>query len=104
MSGSISADPTAVPAAASGVPVPPALALAPDGSVNNGGPPAAPPTSLRADMGRALADALGRALAGGDTRAARVALTALSGLVGDEPDGSAAPVVDLSAERERRQR
>jgi hypothetical protein len=69
-------------------------------------PPAAPPTSIRADMGRALADGLARALAAGDGRAARVALAALSGLVDDGPElapGGGAPVVDLAAERRRRE-
>jgi hypothetical protein len=55
-------------------------------------------------MGRALADALARALAAGDARAARVALTALSGLVDDAPEGSGASIVDLAAARERRGR
>jgi hypothetical protein len=60
--------------------------------------------SLRADMGRALADGLARALASGDARTARVALAALSGLLDDAPEGSGAPVVDLAAEREKRGR
>jgi hypothetical protein len=65
---------------------------------------AAPSTSLRADMGRALADAIARALAIGDAHAARVALTALSGLVGDAPDQNGAPAVDLAEKREGAER
>jgi hypothetical protein len=55
-------------------------------------------------MGRALVDGLARALAAGAARGARVALTALSGLVDDPSDGSAVSVVDLAVERERRGR
>lgn len=51
-------------------------------------------------MARALSDALARAMATGDTRAARIALTALSGLVDDEAEGSSAP--DLATERRKR--
>src|SRR5262249_13370980 len=78
----------------------------PDDACDEACRPTPPPSagSLRADMGRALADALARALATGDARAARVALTALSGLVDDAPEGSRAPVVDLASERERRGR
>jgi hypothetical protein len=55
-------------------------------------------------MGRAFADGLARALAAGDARAARIALTALSGLDGAAeaaPLGDA-PVVDLEAEQRKR--
>jgi hypothetical protein len=55
-------------------------------------------------MGRALADGLARALAAGDARMAKIALAALSGLVDEgAPEGNAA-VVDLGAERRRRDR
>jgi hypothetical protein len=66
--------------------------------------PAAPTISIRADMRRALADGLTRALAAGDERAARIALTALSGLMDDGADAAPvgdAAVVDLMTERRR---
>jgi len=53
---------------------------------------------------RALSDALARAMATGDTRAARIALTALSGLVDDGTEGGGAPVADLATERRKRGR
>ena len=66
--------------------------------------PAAPTGSIRADMRRALAEGLTRALAAGDDKAARIALTALSGLMDDAPEaapiGSAA-VVDPRTEGRR---
>jgi len=78
------------------------FALVPDDAT------AAPPTSIRAEMGRSLADGLGRALAAGDNREARRILAALSALTADDlPDAapaSGAPVVDLAVERERRGR
>ena len=52
--------------------------------------PAAVSASMRADMRRALAEGLTRALAAGDDKAARVAIVALSGLMDDAAD--AAPV------------
>ncbi len=58
-------------------------------------------------MGRALADGLARALAVGDTRTARVALAALSGLVDDAPEaapGDGGAVVDFAAAAGRRRR
>jgi hypothetical protein len=70
-------------------------------------PPAVPDTSVRIAMGRALSEGLARALAAGDTRAARIALGALSGLVDDTPEATpvaGAPVLDLSAERRKRGR
>jgi hypothetical protein len=81
----------------------------PDGTAAHDAPPSSPmppeaSTSIRADMGRALADGLARALAAGDTRAARVALAALAALVDDAPEGSGAAVVDLGTERRRRER
>ena len=54
----------------------------------------------RADLARALADGLARALAAGDGRAARVALAALQELTADL--GVGAPVVDLAVERRKR--
>src|SRR5262249_4568575 len=66
--------------------------------------PPAPTTSIRAEPGRALADGLARALAVGDSRTARIALAALSGLVDDAPEGGGAAVVDLGEERRRRDR
>ena len=69
--------------------------------------PAAPTTSIRADMRRALAEGLTRALAAGDDKAARIALTALSGLMDDAPEAAsvgAVAVVDVIAEQRRRER
>jgi hypothetical protein len=57
--------------------------------------PAAVSASIRADMRRALAEGLTRALAAGDDMAARVAIVALSGLMDDAADP--APVVDAVA-------
>jgi hypothetical protein len=57
--------------------------------------PAAVSASIRADMRRALAEGLTRALAAGDDKAARIAIVALSGLMDDVAD--AAPVVDAAA-------
>ncbi len=59
--------------------------------------PVTPIVSIRADMRRALADCLTRALAAGDDEAARIALTALSGPMDDALDAApvgAAAVVD----------
>ena len=60
--------------------------------------PAASTGSIRADMGRALAEGLARALTAGDGKAARIALVALSGLMDDAPEaapvGAVAMVVD----------
>lgn len=58
-------------------------------------------------MGRALAEALARAMTAGDAHAARVLLTALSGLVDDVPaaapaSGAPAPVVDLGTKQQKR--
>jgi hypothetical protein len=67
----------------------------------------APAVSIRADMGRLLADSLARALGAGDTHAARVALIALSGLVDDASDAAvpdAAPLIDLPAAADRLRR
>jgi hypothetical protein len=57
--------------------------------------PAAVSASIRADMRRALAEGLTRALAAGDDKAARVAIVALSGLMDDA--AAAAPVVGAAA-------
>jgi hypothetical protein len=65
-------------------------------------PSEGPSTSIRADLGRALADGLARAMAAGDMRAARIALAALSALMEDAPEQGGAPVVDLAAERRKR--
>jgi hypothetical protein len=67
---------------------------------------AAPSMSIRADMRRALADGLTRALAAGDDKAARIALTALSGLMDDAPEAApvgAVAVVDPMTEGRRRE-
>ena len=64
-----------------------------------------PPGDPRANLVRALADGAARAFAAGDSRAARVALAALSGLVDDAPDaapGNDAAVVNLATERRQR--
>jgi hypothetical protein len=65
-----------------------------------------PTTSIRADVGRALADGLARAFGAGDDREARRILAALSALAADDmakaPTGSRGPVVDLAAERRKR--
>lgn len=50
----------------------------------------APTTSIRADMRRALAERLTRALAAGDDKTVCIALTALSALIDDAVE--AAPV------------
>ena len=66
--------------------------------------PAAPTTSIRADMRRALAEGLTRALAAGDDKAARIALTALSGLMDDASESApagAVAVVDPRTEGRR---
>lgn len=112
MFGSISPDP-AVPEAALGIrgSAAPLFALAPDDSSDDAGRPpeaphAAPSTSIRADVGRALADGLARAFAGGDNREARRILAALSALTADDvPEVatvSGTPVIDLVAERRKR--
>jgi hypothetical protein len=65
---------------------------------------AAPTMSIRADMRRSLAEGLTRALAAGDDKAARIALTALSGLMDDAADAApvvGAAVVDPVTERRR---
>ncbi len=54
--------------------------------------PTASTTSIRADIRRALAEGLTRALAAGDDKAARIAIVALSGLMDDALE--AAPAVD----------
>jgi hypothetical protein len=72
------------------------------GAPLNDAAPASSLTALRADMGRMLADAIARAIAVGDAHAARVALTALSGLVEDAPDQSGAVVADLAEKRRGR--
>jgi hypothetical protein len=51
---------------------------------------------------QALADGAARAFAAGDTRAAMLALDTVRALVGDAAQGTAAPVVDLGAERRKR--
>lgn len=112
MFGSISSDPAA-PEAALGIrtSATPLFALAPDDSSDDAGRPpeaarAALTTSIHADVGRALADGLARALAGGDNREARRILAALSALAADDvPEVapvSGAPVIDLVAERRKR--
>ena len=66
--------------------------------------PAVPTISLRADMRRALAEGLTRALAAGDDKAARIALTALSGLMDDASESApagAVAVVDPRTEGRR---
>ena len=55
--------------------------------------PAAVSASIRADMRRALAEGLTRALAAGDDKAARVAIIALSGLMDDAADAAPAGAV-----------
>jgi hypothetical protein len=69
-------------------------------------PPVTPPTSIHADVGRALTDGLARALASSDNREARRILAALSALTADDaPDAthvSGPAVVDLAAERRKR--
>ena len=56
----------------------------------------------RSALVRALADGAAQAFAAGDTRAAMLALDTVRALVGDTADGTAAPVVDLGAERRKR--
>ena len=63
--------------------------------------PAVPTTSIRADMRRALAEGLTRALAAGDDKAARIAIVALSGLMDDVAESApvgAVAVVDPRTE------
>jgi hypothetical protein len=65
--------------------------------------PAAPTMSIRADVGRALADGLARSLASGENQEARRILAALAALAEDEvPD--AMPVSGAPAAAERRKR
>jgi hypothetical protein len=62
--------------------------------------PAAPTTSIRADVGRALADGLARSLASGENQEARRILAALAVLAEDEvPPVSSVPA---AAERGKR--
>ena len=65
--------------------------------------PAAVSASIRADMRRALAEGLTRALAAGDDKAARIAIVALSGLMDDAPEvtpiGAAAGVDPMTGRR-----
>jgi hypothetical protein len=53
-----------------------------------GGEEGAPWSSIGADMARALADGLARAIAAGDGRAARIALAAPGAMVAEMPEGS----------------
>ena len=68
---------------------------------------ASPIMSIRADMRRALAEGLTRALAAGDDKAARIALTALSGLMDDAAEVASvggAALVDPMTEGRRGER